>query len=124
MCALQGSQSQNGSKSFSLGINSLSLQCSYYPMFPPAVGTMLDTTLSDSLILPQQPDVLMLPSDLNCFAKPTLPLAAGGESAVCVNPGRAAKGSRLGSYARVEICQPLEGKVKVQDRCRVEIRQL
>ena len=93
-------------------------------MFPPAVGAMLDCTLSDSLILPQPPDVLLLPSDLNCFAKATLPLAAGGESAVCINPGRAAKGSRLGSYARVDVCQPLDGRIRIQDRCKVEIRQL
>ena len=93
-------------------------------MFPPAMGTMLDSTFSESLILPQRPDILLLPSDLNCFAKPTLPLTAGGESAVCINPGRAAKGSRQGSYARLEICPPIEGRSRVQDRCRVEIRQL
>lgn len=88
------------------------------------MGTMLDSTLSDSLILPEHPDILLLPSDLNCFAKSTPPITAEGQSAVCINPGRAAKGSRQGSYGRLNICEPSVEKSRVQDRCRVEIRQL
>jgi len=42
---------------------------SYYPLFPPALGSFLDTSLGAALSLPATPDVLLLPSNLAPFAK-------------------------------------------------------
>ena len=50
--------------------------CSYYPLFPPALGSFLDTSLGAALTLPVTPDVLLLPSNLAPFAK-LAPVGAG-----------------------------------------------
>lgn len=43
---------------------------SFYPLFPPALGTTLDLSLSPgSLDLPSNVDIMVLPSDLNPFVK-------------------------------------------------------
>lgn len=67
-------------------------QRSAYPLFPPAVGVCLDAALASHLAMDTTPDLLLLPSDLNPFAKvvsqagamsqavegaPVLPPAAG-----------------------------------------------
>ena len=49
---------------------------SYYPLFPPALGTFLDTSLGAALGMPVTPDVLLLPSNLAPFAK-LAPVCAG-----------------------------------------------
>ncbi|KAA6421903.1 MAG: DNA polymerase alpha subunit B [Trebouxia sp. A1-2] len=44
-------------------------QQSYYPLYPPASGSLLDCSQASNLQLPVTPDILLLPSDLNPFAK-------------------------------------------------------
>lgn len=45
-------------------------QRSFYPLFPPALGTCLDTSLApQALHIPLTPHLLILPSDLAAFAK-------------------------------------------------------
>lgn len=51
--------------------------CSYYPLYPPALGTYLDSSLGAALELPCTPDVLLLPSDLAPFAKLLPPTGSG-----------------------------------------------
>ena len=51
---------------------------SYYPLFPPALGSFLDTSLGAALTLPVTPDVLLLPSNLAPFAK-VAPVGAGDD---------------------------------------------
>lgn len=101
-------------------------------MFPPPPGVCLDAALSQHLAMDATPDLLLLPSDLNPFAKvvsqqqgavsqategaPPLPAggAAGaggggceGESTtfVALNPGRLAKGNIGGTLAHVYISE-------------------
>ena len=99
----------------------------FYPLYPPAPGSCLDSTLAlerDSIFLPATPDVLILPSDLNPFAKevpasPTIYSRKGYESifsakisvgkaanlgsCVCINPGRLAKAATGGTYSTIDI---------------------
>ena len=98
--------------------------CSYYPLFPPALGTMLDTTLNSSLALSGCPDILILPSDLNCFAKPTTPVGESQSSALCINPGRLARGGKAGSYARIQVLGQSGRQTDIQQRCKIEICQI
>ncbi len=42
---------------------------SFYPLYPPQLGTCLDTSESSQLQLRCSPDLLLLPSDLAPFAK-------------------------------------------------------
>lgn len=106
----------------------LVIQCSYYPMFPPAVGSMLDTSLADRLQLPATPDVLLLPSDLNSFAK-LLP-TADNDSTVCVNPGRLTKGSSRGGFAHIRVADRATAAPQNDaadcfgNVCRVDITQI
>ena len=95
--------------------------CSYYPLFPPAVGMMLDTTLAQRLQLPATPDVLVLPSDLNSFAKLATAGAAQMGSTVCVNPGRLTKGSSGGTFAYLQVAL---GQETLDKRCKVDIRRI
>ena len=64
---------------------------SYFPLFPPPPGSMLDTSKAAGLDMPATPDLLLLPSDMAPFAK----LAAAGAEGrvVCINPGRLTKGA-------------------------------
>ena len=67
----------------------LSLLHSYFPVFPPPPGSLLDTALgAKQLRLPATPDVLLLPSDLAAFAK-LLPVPDGkvGGSRFRKDPG-------------------------------------
>ena len=78
-------------------------QRSAYPLFP-AHGACLDASLASHLPMEKTPDVLVLPSDLQPFAKvcecPGLRGDGGGERDdggddarfVAINPGRLAKG--------------------------------
>ena len=95
--------------------------CSYYPLFPPAIGMMLDTTLAQRLQLPATLDVLVLPSDLNSFAKLATAGAAQTGSTVCVNPGRLTKGSSGGTFAYLQVAL---GQEALDKRCKVEIRRI
>jgi DNA polymerase alpha subunit B len=100
-------------------------QQSAYPLFPPNKTACLDASLAAHLTLDVTPDVLLLPSDLNPFAKvvprapeyaaatsaPALPAAAATSSAefedsfVAINPGRIAKGNAGGGFALVRIAE-------------------
>ena len=110
------------------------LPCSFYPLNPPAAGAMLDSSHADKLHLPITPDILLLPSDLNAFAKlvplpsapppgadPALPAqpTAGADhrgQVVCVNPGRLTKGTGGGTFSCFQIGISAEGKAAAQGR--------
>eukprot|EP00592_Proboscia_alata_P010678 CAMPEP_0194358852 /NCGR_PEP_ID=MMETSP0174-20130528/6066_1 /TAXON_ID=216777 /ORGANISM="Proboscia alata, Strain PI-D3" /LENGTH=649 /DNA_ID=CAMNT_0039129409 /DNA_START=244 /DNA_END=2190 /DNA_ORIENTATION=+ len=71
-------------------------QQSYHPIYPPAEGTLLDLQQWQSWGMPVQPDVLMLPGRLSTFGKNV-------EGTLVVNPGRLARGTTGGSFARLVI---------------------
>ena len=105
--------------------------CSFYPLYPPATGAFLDSSLASALQMPCTPDILLLPSDLSVFAKPLqlptaeqLQRAAGvqegeevppaaqaalGGTVLCINPGRLAKGTTGGTLAQLQIKPSQEG---------------
>lgn len=56
--------------------------CSFYPLYPPALGTFLDSSLGAALGMAVTPDVLLLPSDLAPFAK-MLPSAGASVAQAC-----------------------------------------
>ena len=92
-------------------------QRSAYPLFPPAHGACLDASLASHLAMEKTPDVLVLPSDLQPFAKvcecPGLRGDGGGERDdggddarfVAINPGRLAKGNIGGTLAHVYVSE-------------------
>lgn len=112
----------------------LPAQSSYFPIFPPPLGTPLDCSKAGAALdMPYAPDLLLLPSDLAPFAK-LCPLhqldraaasaaqaalaAASGNAetaaaaatapqsrAVCINPGRLTKGAS-GAEACPAACLP------------------
>ncbi|DBB04040.1 TPA: DNA polymerase alpha subunit B [Trebouxia sp. C0004] len=107
-------------------------QQSYYPMYPPAPGSLLDCSQASNLQLPVTPDVLLLPSDLNPFAKlvslpapppkgahtdayPSSAVQTAGQ-VVCVNPGRLAKGAGGGTFATFQIAPSAEGRAAALGR--------
>ena len=88
--------------------------CSFYPVYPAAPGTMLDSSRGSLLHLPCTPDILITPSDLSAFAKPlpeqqsaaTAPASTGegaGMGVLVINPGRLAKGAGGGTFAFIQI---------------------
>ena len=102
------------------------LQRTFYPLHPPVRGACLDHGLAldkDAIFLPSTPDVLVLPSDLNPFAREVetspgvhvreghrsvflteiLEKSGAGGRCVCVNPGRLAKGTAGGTYCVLEL---------------------
>ena len=97
-------------------------------MFPPAAGALQDSSLASKLHLPITPDILLLPSDLNPFAKllplpnappreaePALhskptPVAPNVGHVVCVNPGRLTKGNGGGTFSCFQVGASEEGK--------------
>ncbi|KAI2497576.1 DNA-directed DNA polymerase [Fragilaria crotonensis] len=79
-------------------------QRSYYPLFPPALGTNLGFRQLKCCQMPCRPDVLILPSKLAWFAR------AVCDSTVVVNPGHLAKGPSGGTYAVMNI-HPLDREV-------------
>lgn len=46
-----------------------SIRCSFYPMFPPAVGDNLNLLQMPHIQMDVTPDILILPSRLKSFAK-------------------------------------------------------
>lgn len=92
---------------------------------------MLDSSLASSLRMPCTPDIMLVPSDLNPFAKltsvQTLTAIASDQTAsrqgtvslgqvVCVNPGRLTKGAAGGTFARLQIGASQEGKAAAAGR--------
>jgi DNA polymerase alpha subunit B len=109
-------------------------QQSYYPLFPapasPSMSVNLDLKHMEQWNMPCQPDLLVVPSKLTCFARTVL------DKTVVVNPGQLTKGTTGGTYALMEIHpfkrETLEnaGGNDVQmehalpDRIRVEIKRI
>ncbi|GIL59873.1 hypothetical protein Vafri_14687 [Volvox africanus] len=123
-------------------------QRSFYPLYPAAPGTCLDTSHYSQLQLPVMPDVLLMPSDLAPFAKvlqpaawmaggpPGLEVAAAapgsGKSAagapavsaapvVVINPGRLSRGTAGGTFAHVVVSP---GGAPVLERIRAEVKRV
>ena len=108
-----------------------------YPLFPPAPGACVDASLSRHLSLEKTPDVLVLPSDLQPFARvvgdntnavDTTAADKDDKRFVAVNPGRLAKGNIGGTLAHVYVSEgaPEPGASGVQahsvhSRARVDI---
>ena len=110
------------------------LECdrSYYPLYPPASGSLLDCSQASNLQLLVTPDILLLPSDLNPFAKlvpvPAPPPQGADADAhplgavqtvgqvVCVNPGRLTKGAGGGTFASFRIAPSAEGRAAALGR--------
>lgn len=87
----------------------LYLLYSYYPLYPPHESVPMDLINSEfGTRMPNDrlPDLLILPSDLRCFAK-----CVNGH--VCLNPGRLTKGETGGTYARVLMETSDGGKVNI-----------
>ena len=66
----------------------------------------MDTALAAELTMQETPAILFLPSGLAPFAKFT-PLHMGKENTdqiLCLNPGRLAKGSALGTFMTMQVC--------------------
>eukprot|EP00899_Mesostigma_viride_P001951 jgi/Mesvir1/11757/Mv00127-RA.1 len=106
----------------------------FYPLFPPTLGTAVDTSLLASAgCLPVTPDIVILPSDLAPFGKfvtcasataeeqpskespsqsTTPALAESGSSLVdakqvlFINPGRTIKVTAAGTFAHVSVSLP------------------
>lgn len=109
-------------------------QQSFYPLFPPpanaAMAANLDLKHMDQWRMPCQPDLLIVPSKLTCFARTVL------DGTVVVNPGHLARGTTGGSYAIMEVHpikretlesaggDDVEMEHNVQDRIRVEIKRI
>ncbi|KAK6242230.1 DNA polymerase alpha/delta/epsilon [Theobroma cacao] len=83
-------------------------QRSFYPLYPPAEGVPLDSSLApEALHIPSVPDLLILPSDIKYFVKV---LSLGGTSegkeqtkkCICINPGRLAKGAGGGTFVELK----------------------
>lgn len=90
-------------------------------MYPPPIEAFLDTTLSKFLELSSVPDILIVPSDLNSFAK-MLPLSDSSQC-LCINPGRLIKGHSAGNFAHLQI-QGNEIRQPIDKACKVEIIQI
>jgi DNA polymerase alpha subunit B len=126
-------------------------QRSFFPLFPPPLGAMLDAKRAQvGLLMPHAPHLLLLPSDLAPFAKllpggpsvaeapprpeddaaadggdaamadaaPAAAVEQGDTSAVCVNPGRLARGSLGGTFAHIHVGA---GGGALGERVRVDI---
>lgn len=94
-------------------------QRNFYPLFPPAKGSMVDYQHAGMLRMAVRPDVLITPGDLAYFARES----ADGKS-VCVNPGRLSKGSSGGTYAMVSIHKLKEDVIKAQAKEKTPDRQV
>ena len=111
-------------------------QRSYYPLFPAAKGASLDLSRMKDWEMPVQPDILIVPSKLNSFARKVL------DTTIVVNPGELTKNTMGGTYATIDIHpakkEELEESMKkeqedggaeaqgtgVQDRVRVDIQRI
>jgi len=77
---------------------SLIEQRSYYPIFPPPPNAMVEMAQTKQFAMPCVPDIMILPSRLQHFAK-----VLNKKSTLCINPGRLTKGSSGGQYAQLNI---------------------
>jgi DNA polymerase alpha subunit B len=105
-------------------------QRSYYPLFPPPLGTNLDLKQLQHCQMPCRPDILIVPSKLTCFAR------AVCDSTLVVNPGHLAKGTTGGTYAVMNIypmqrealenagSDEVEVEHAIQDRVSIEIKRI
>ena len=117
----------------------------HYPLYPLAPGAMLNSSLATNLQLPVPPDILLLPSDLNSFAKlvyllksspqgthPALAAANADQAdaqVVCVNPGRLTKGAGGGTFTTFQIGPDKDDQAasegnfahNVHTRCKVTV---
>ena len=105
-------------------------QQSYYPLYPPAKDLSMDLKQVSKMKMPCQPDFLIVPSKLTCFAKPVL------DSTLVINPGHLTKDTTGGTYAIMEVHPFLRDDLEqmggshmemqhaVQNRTRVEIRRI
>ena len=105
-------------------------QRSYYPLFPPALGTNMDLKHMKQWNMPCQPDLLIVPSKLTSFARPVL------QDTVVVNPGQLTKNTTGGTFAIMDIHpmkrndletaggDDVELEHSVADRIRLEIRKI
>ena len=80
-----------------------------YPLYPPAEGAQLSMANAQNLSLQVSPDVLILPGQLNPFAK-----RAG--DVLCINPGRLTKGSTAGTFAQMCVHPILRNIVRKVSR--------
>ncbi|XP_024523310.1 DNA polymerase alpha subunit B isoform X1 [Selaginella moellendorffii] len=92
-------------------------QRSFYPLFPPALGTCLDLAVNPSALdLPCTPDIIVLSSDLVPFVK-SLSYTPGVKldesqprtenlTTLLVNPGRLAKGAMGGTFVEAMVTLP------------------
>jgi hypothetical protein len=77
-------------------IEHLILQQSFYPLFPAPAGTQLELRQMGKLSMAQKPDLLVLPTKLNTFAKVI-------QGTLCVNPGKLTKGNGGGTFAHISV---------------------
>ncbi|RKP07885.1 DNA polymerase alpha/epsilon subunit B-domain-containing protein [Thamnocephalis sphaerospora] len=101
-------------------------QRSLYPLYPPALGEHVDTEHASALSLYQQPDLMILPSQLRHFCKTI------GSGALCINPGRLSRKQAGGTFARITV-HPFASELfytteassrlthKISERTKVEI---
>ena len=89
-------------------------QRSYYPLFPAAKGACLDLSKTERWEMPARPDVLIVPSRLNAFAKEVC-----DGTTVAVNPGTLARGTTGGTYAVVDV-HPVGREALEQSETRVK----
>lgn len=105
-------------------------QQSYYPLFPSGPCVNLDLKQIEHWKMPCKPDILIVPSKLNSFAKPVL------DSTVVVNPGRLTRDTMGGTYATIDV-HPVKRDIlenaggddvelphNVHQRARVEIKRI
>ena len=102
-------------------------------MYPPAPGSLLDASQASKLQLRLTPDILILPSDLNPFAKllplmypppqeaepashPASTAVQSTGQVVCVNPGRLTKGAGGGTFTTFQIGPSEEGRAAALGR--------
>lgn len=71
-------------------------QRSFYPLFPPSKDTPLDLAQYSHVTMPVTPNVLILPSRLQPFAR-------GVDGTLVVQPGSLAKARSGGTYAKLEL---------------------
>lgn len=110
-------------------------QRSYYPLFPPAKGASLDLSKSKEWEMSVKPDILIVPSKLNSFARHVL------GTTIVVNPGELTKNVSGGTYAVIDVHSRKRTIVGgeedvvtedaidthhqgVQDRVRVDIKRI
>ena len=99
-------------------------QRSFYPIWPPAPGSLVNPNKRKELSLTKSPHIMVLRSELQHFVKVT-------HDCVFLNPGRLCRGTSGGTYAYLTLhplsASSLEGlddaKVDhaIQDRLRVDI---